>query len=90
MKKKEAQTAAIDFVRRLAGYFDDQIGFRMGEVSPEFEGDTAIQKAFPIYAERIILYRHGLAPGADGDDDDTTNEEFLQEVAKALGGPIHE
>tara|TARA_R110002020_G_scaffold354264_1_gene567030 strand:+ start:420 stop:623 length:204 start_codon:yes stop_codon:yes gene_type:complete len=67
MKKKEAQTAAIDFVRRLAGQFD------------QFPADP-----------RIILYRYGLAPGADGDDDETTNEEFLQEIAKALGGPIHQ
>ena len=69
MKKKEAQTAAIDFVRRLAGHFDQE---------PR------------VYVSRIILYRDGLAPGADGDVDDTTNEEFLQEVAKSLGGPIHE
>tara|TARA_R100001594_G_scaffold85544_2_gene120008 strand:+ start:12760 stop:12966 length:207 start_codon:yes stop_codon:yes gene_type:complete len=68
MKKKEAQTAAIDYFRRLAGHFD----------------------GYPKSYDHISIYRHGLAPGADGDDDDTTNEEFLQEVAKALGGPIHE
>ncbi len=45
MKKKEAQTAAIDFVRRLAGHFDQE---------PR------------VYVSRIILYRDGLAPGADG------------------------
>lgn len=90
MKRKKHRRLRLTSSGGLPGKLDDQIGFRMGEVSPEFEGDTAIHKAFPIYAERIILYRHGLAPGADGDDDDTTNEEFLQEVAKALGGPIHE
>ncbi len=69
LSRKEAQTAAIDFVRRLAGYWDQEPS---------------------VWASQIILYRDGLAPGADGDDDETTNEEFLQEVAKALGGPIHE